>query len=82
MNAEPMVPHWVYDLVVVLLITVIPFALWIWSLLERWAERRRARQVEREIQEDALDLRMAFGLAIADRDGLLAERRRPPEDVQ
>jgi peptidoglycan/LPS O-acetylase OafA/YrhL len=78
-----MVPHWVYDLAVLVAILVLPLALWIWSLLERWAERRRARQVEREIEEDALDLRMAVGLVCADRDGLLEPRRqRPPEDIQ
>lgn len=85
---EPMVPNWIFDLSVLVAIVVIPLALWIWSLIERAWQIRQQRlralddQEARAIEEDALDLRMAIGLTLASRDGLLEQRLRPPEDIQ
>ena len=93
--SEPAVPSWVYDLAVLLAVTVTPLALFAYSLIESWVyRRRRVRQVRRELLEDALDLRMAIGLAIAERDGLIIHVGNPaqpegcivvgvpPEDLQ
>lgn len=79
MRTEPLVPSWVWD-VGVLCMLIVPFVV-LW-LCVWWEEAAQRRMINRELEEDALDLRLAIGLYCADRDKLLEPPARPPDDVQ
>lgn len=67
---DPVVPNWVYDLAVLCMILVPMLVLWIWSLFEARAARRR--QAEQRI-EQSTDAMLGAGLRSAWRRGWIKD---------